>query len=326
MSDEVKQRAIQPECFSDNPDPALVDLSGLSCLAISGADSTSFLQGQLTNNVDDLSEDQGQLTSYCTPKGRMLAIMYLIRLHDSYLMILPEEIVDSVINRLSMFILRADVAITLTTDTSLVGACGLGTHELASLIGQDVPDQDFRLTNSNNNICIKIPATTDRYLYIGTALKLGDSKVYSGSYWTWLDIISGIPSLTTATQEAFVPQMANMEIIDGVSFNKGCYPGQEVVARLHYLGNANRRMFRIECEDDQTLAAGDDIYTPESEQSIGKVVSAVSEQSGHHYGLAVVRIDAVNKGKLSVHSNQGAALNIVPLPYPVPTEIQEKKD
>ena len=326
MSDKLENYAVQPECFSSNPDPALIDLSGLSCIVISGADSSTFLQGQLTNNVNNLSNHQAQLTSYCTPKGRMLAIMYLIRLDENYLVILPEEIADSVISRLKMFVLRSKVEINLAADLTLAGACGLPGSELATLIGQDVPDQDFCLTQSDNNICIKIPATIDRYLYIGTPLKAADIKVYSGIYWTWLDIISGIPSLSSATQEAFVPQMANLELIDGVSFNKGCYPGQEIVARLHYLGNANRRMFRIECEGGQAIGAGDDIYTSGSGQSIGKVVSAVSDQSGHHHGLAVIRIDAVKSGELSVHSSQGNPVKILPLPYPVPTEPKEKTD
>lgn len=328
MSAELQNRAIQPERFSDSVESALIDLSSLSCFQISGSDSASFLQGQLTNNVNELANNQGQLTSYCTPKGRMLAILYLIKLDldDEYLAILPKEIADSVISRLQMFILRSKVEINPVTDKAVVGVAAIPKNELETILGQDIPDEDYHLSHYQNNVCLKIPGSMDRYLYIGQPPKTGDAKVYSDAYWQWLDINSGIPSLTKATQEAFVPQMANMELIDGVSFSKGCYPGQEVVARLHYLGNANRRMFKFECDSEQALNPGDDIYSTGSEQSIGKIVSTVSDESGHHFGLAVIRIDAVKKNELSVHSTQGSRIKILPLPYTVPTEHKEKNN
>jgi folate-binding protein YgfZ len=328
VSAELQNRAIRPERFSDSFESALIDLSSLTCFQISGSDSASFLQGQLTNNVDELANNQGQLTSYCTPKGRMLAILYLIKLDldDEYLAILPKEIADSVISRLQMFILRSKVEIKPVTDKAVVGACAIPKNELETILGQDIPDEDYQLSHYQNNVCLKIPGSMDRYLYIGQPPETGDAKVYSDTYWQWLDINSGIPSLTKATQEAFVPQMANMELIDGVSFSKGCYPGQEVVARLHYLGNANRRMFKFECDSKQALNAGDDIYSTGSEQSIGKIVSTVSDKSGHHFGLAIIRIDAVKKNELSVHSTQGSRIKVLPLPYTVPTEHKEKKN
>ncbi|MEM7304468.1 MAG: folate-binding protein [Pseudomonadota bacterium] len=324
MTEKLHTSAIEPEYFSSNPDPFLTDLGYLGCCQISGADSASFLQGQLTNDVDELSINQGQLTSYCTPKGRMLAIFYLIRLEDAYLAIMPKDIIYVVLKRLQMFILRSKVEINRSENTLLLGACALSNSDLAALTGLDTPNKDYQLAAGNNKL-FKVPGIVDRYIYIGEPLSSSSYPLFTDSYWKWLDIMSGIPSITESTQEAFVPQMANMELIDGVSFSKGCYPGQEVVARLHYLGNANRRMFRIECDSEQALIPGDDVYTSGSEQSIGKIVSAVQENSEHNIGLAVIRIDAVLENKLSVRSTNGSHLDILPLPYNVPLEQKEKK-
>ncbi|MEM8843754.1 MAG: hypothetical protein AAGB35_01815 [Pseudomonadota bacterium] len=316
--------AVEPEQFSSEPEPMLIALDNLDCYVISGEDSQTFLQGQLTNNVDEITSSAGQLTSYCTPKGRMLAIFYLLKWHDQFLAIIPSDISESVIKRLQMFVLRSKVEIKKLEEKSALGIYGVNDHDFKALFKLDLPIEDYQTSTGEDSICIKIPGISNRYIFIGDQLNSNKLIVYTNTYWKWLDIMSGVPSLTESTQEAFVPQMTNMELINGVSFSKGCYPGQEIVARLHYLGNANRRMFRIKSKSEQVLNAGDDVYSSGSEQSIGKLVSAVKENDQQYSGLAVIRIEAVQKNELSVHSGQGSRIEIMPLPYQVPTKLEKK--
>lgn len=335
MVDSLIAIAMEPATFSTELDKAvLTPLDHLCCYEVSGEDAQTFLQGQLTNDVNEISLTLGQLSSYCTPKGRMLATFYICKLQDKYLILIRKDVAESVISRLKMFVLRAKVAINEHPATNvLIGLAGSSTKSILGALNLHQPNNDNEVTCTNNSLCMKVPGIIPRYLLIGDETfntkieKLDKSNVdvYTSDYWQWLDIMSGIPSVTAATQESFVPQMANMELINGVSFSKGCYPGQEIVARLHYLGNASRRMYRIEVSTDKAINPGDDIYQSESDsnQAIGSVVSAIKEDADKFAGLAVLRIEAAQQNKVSIGSPTGIPATIMSLPYEVPTEKKE---
>ena len=293
---------------------------------------TAFLQGQFTNDINLVDSNTAQLTAYCTPKGRMLATFFISRRYESYLLITSKDVAEEVFKRLQMYVMRSKVTITESPETLLLGL-SCNDNFSADWLNLDLPQNNYQVTQDEKTQCIKIPGISPRYLIISNqALAKHINEVadnnpidyYSHHYWQWLDIQAGIPMITLATQEAFVPQMTNMELIDGVSFSKGCYPGQEVVARLHYLGNANRRMFRITSNSSQELQAGDDIYSTSSEQAIGKFLNVMKTGKNKYDGLAVLRIEASKTNSLSTSAKDGDAITLNDLPYDVPTELKEK--
>ncbi len=303
---------------------ALTALDHLCAYRVTGDDAKSFLQGQFSNDLEKTTTTSATLNAYCTPKGRMLAIFYLGQWQQDYIMILPADTAAAVVQRLSMYVMRAKVAFELVTDLQLFGIVDPQGAVISQICANNAPELPYQSYSDEQGLCIRVPATIPRYVILRPQTfdlsQLTHDVVCSHAYWLYLDIISGIPSLSEALQEAFVPQMANMELIDGVSFKKGCYPGQEVVARLHYLGNSNRRMFQFSCACAQTIAAGDDIYDADTQQVVGKVVCALKQDKS--LGLAVIRIASVKVDHLTLHE---AALNILPLPYAVPLDDAEEE-
>ncbi len=324
--------AMTPEAanFSSDPGHAVITpLDHLTCIEVGGDDAQSFLQGQFTNDINEVSPAHGQLSSYCTPKGRMLAIFNVCQWQDNFLLILPADIAETTIKRLQMFVLRSKVEInTQSSISTIIGISGNAPESLLGGLNLNTPDNDYDVSCNKHSLCMKIPGVSSRYLLAGDETftthindqDFSNAKIYPPSYWQWLNIMSGIPAITKVTQESFVPQMANMELINGVSFSKGCYPGQEVVARLHYLGTASRRMYRFESANDKSINAGDDIYMSDngSNQSIGTVVSAVQEDGNKISGLAVLRVEAAQQNQLSIGSPTGLHATVLSLPYDIP--------
>lgn len=333
MAASILDNDITPDHFSTDLDkPTLVNLSHLVCYQVEGEDATTFLQGQFSNDINTVTPSTGQISSYCTPKGRMLAILYICKRGDTYYLITSKDIAEEVMKRLQMYVMRSKVVIKPMDDAILVGICNDNQTTVLDALQLKPADADYQVSTNDNYLCMNIPGVNTRYLVLCNQsseqlqqLSANDINVYNSSYWQWLDIMAGLPNITNNVSEAFVPQMANMELIEGVSFSKGCYPGQEIVARLHYLGNANRRMFRIEASQAEPINIGDDIFSQDSEQPIGKFISVINEGDKKYSGLAVLRIEAVKKNQLAIGSPSGNSAQIMPLPYDVPTELKEKE-
>lgn len=316
---------------------SLVNLQHLCAYRISGQDATEFLQGQFTNDVTQITDQRAQLSAYCTPKGRMLATFYLCRWQEDYILICCADIGESFIQRLSMYIMRAKVKIEQITDELILGVIDPDQH-LASkfsllkslkVVSDNLEHSNYRATCTDEMMCFRVPGPDHRYVLLCRSSDSNEifealneiKQVYPESVWIQMDIMSGTPWINSNTQELFVPQMANMELIEGVSFSKGCYPGQEVVARLHYLGNANRRMFQFFCITEQLLAAGDDILSTESQQTVGKILNVEKVDQHKWIGLAVMRIDHIQDDNLHCHDHQ---ITMTSLPYNVPIEGKNK--
>ncbi len=334
MTASILDNTTSPDRFSTKLDkPTLVNLNHLVCYQVEGDDATTFLQGQFSNDINAVTSSAGQISSYCTPKGRMLAVFYICKRDDTYFLLTSEDIAVEVMKRLQMYVMRSKVSITAIDDALLMGVCCDSQAEILDTLQLTPANHHYQVSANESFIGMNIPSANPRYLIIGNQasaqqlqqLDTKDVNIYSAPYWQWLDIMAGLPSVTSNVQEAFVPQMANMELIDGVSFSKGCYPGQEIVARLHYLGNANRRMFRVSVEQSESINIGDDIYTHGSDQPVGKFVSVINDADNKYSGLAVLRIEAAKKNQLAIGSASGNSLQIMPLPYDVPTESKEKQ-
>ena len=327
------ESAVIPDQYSTNQDkPVLSTLDNLCCYQVSGEDASDFLQGQFSNDIKEVDSTHAQLSAYCTPKGRMLATFIICQRSDGYLLITSSDIASDVMKRLQMYVMRSKVTITALDTLSVFG---LSHDEHSTVISElDVSqiDKDYEVTSSDIFTSIKMPGIAPRYLLIGAKEDFVKRQIfnlekihhYAHQYWQWLDVLSGIPIITSSTQEAFVPQMVNMELIDGVSFSKGCYPGQEIVARLHYLGNANRRMFRVQVKSSTTVQAGDDLYTAQSSQAIGKFLTVIKVAEDKYDALAVLRIEASQENSLSTSLENGGNVNVSSLPYDVSLEAKEK--
>lgn len=329
---DTKVDAISPDHFSTDTDkPVLSVLSHLACYEVSGEDAQTFLQSQFTNDISEVENERAQLSSYCTPKGRMLAIFYVVMRDNKYLLITSKDLSNEVMKRLQMFVMRSQVTINKLDDLVTLGLSQDANNIVLEQMNLPAPTHNYHTTSNGNHVCINIPGIESRYLIIAdqdllTKVDKESCYIYTYEYWQWLDTLAGIPFINADTQEAFVPQMANMELINGVSFSKGCYPGQEVVARLHYLGNANRRMFRVDTVSEKELHAGDEIFSSSSEQAIGKFLTVTKTGNNQYHGLAVLRVDAAKQADLSTAATQGQTVNIMNLPYDVPTDAKQKSD
>lgn len=220
-------------------------LAHLSVLTVGGKDAATLLQGQITCNINDITEEKSSLAALCNPKGRVIATFLLIKKAEVFLLVLPLELLEAVKKRLSLYVLRSLVTISDSSDEyCLIGLC---RPDIAA-------DALFAATCHEETIFVNLGK---RYLLIAEpdkAIAVWQEYVNqqgfqpgSSAQWCLLDIISGIPWLTTETSEEFIPQMLNLDKLGGISFNKGCYTGQEIVARTHYLGQAKRAMFLAEC-------------------------------------------------------------------------------
>jgi tRNA-modifying protein YgfZ len=300
----------------------IADLSHFGLIRFSGEDAQKFLHGQLSNSVEKLDSAHAQFSSYNTPKGRMLATMQLWRDGADYLLMLPAVLREPIQKRLAMYVLRSKVK---TTDASeafaLIGVSGPKAATLIAEIAGPLNQDAMGLTVAEYLSVIRLGehrfvlAVNTHAVEIWDKLKLHATPV-GEPVWRLLDIRAGIPWITPATQEQFVAQMANLDLIGGVDFKKGCYPGQEIVARTHYLGKLKRRMYLVHGDSVPAVQAGDELYSADFEgQASGMVVNSAPSPTGGYDALAVMQIDSAAAQTMHVKSLDGPPLKILPLPY-----------
>lgn len=300
---------------------ALASLDHLGCIRASGEDAQTFLQSQLSNDILELQQQQVQFSAYCTPKGRMLAQFLIIPDQSDFLLLLPRPILEPTLKRLRMFVLRSQVS--LSDESEQLVCLGLAGSQVAQLPAKlTLPETDYQLAQADATLVCKLPAPYPRYLLVTTidqakSLWQGlspDLTTTDHHLWHWLDIQAGLPTIWPQTVDEFVPQMVNLELLNGVNFKKGCYPGQEIVARMHYLGKPKRRMYHLSLEQTVPPAPGTNIYVAGSDgQSAGKIVMAESGQHGSEC-LAVIQNDK-READLRLGDMNGPKLAMAALPY-----------
>lgn len=305
----------------------MADLSQLGLLAFSGEETAEFLQGQFTNDVRGLAADGAAWNGYCSAKGRMLANFLMWKNGPDTCLQMSGDIREAVLKRLKMFILRARVSGRDATDEN-VRLVLAGPQAAAALIeaGLPLPEGAMKTKAGEQGLTVRIGA--DKFVLalapekapaVWTALARHATPVGT-AVWDWLRLSNGIPMIVAATQEEFVPQMVNWEVLGGVSFQKGCYPGQEIVARTQYLGKLKRRMYLAHLTGAEAPAAGDNLYTPDMEgQASGMVVNAAPSPGGGFDVLAVAQIESVAAGQ-SLHwkTPDGPVLEFKAQPYALP--------
>jgi folate-binding protein YgfZ len=330
---QARNAVIQDSCITHYGDAAaelksvcsgtvLADLSHPGLIHFFGEDAQVFLQGQLSCDVRKIDPSNAQYGSYCTPKGRMLA-SFLMWHDGGYIMQLPSALQMAIRKRLAMFVLRAKVELADSSDTLVrMGVAGSRAAALLAEVMGTVPGVHLGVIHAEQGSIIRL--AQDRFELVALpeqapALwqRLSKEATPVGApCWNWLEIKAGIPVITPATQEQFIPQMVNLEAIGGVSFQKGCYPGQEIVARTQYLGKVKRRMYLANIQSAKPVAAGDELFSADmTEQSSGMVVNAAPSPDGGFDVLAVIQISSVEAGKIHWQALDGPTLEIMPLPY-----------
>ena len=294
----------------------IAPLPHLGVIRVDGADAASFLQGQLTQDFALLQDNQARLAAYLSPKGRMLAsFIGLRRSSTELLLVCSRDLLPATLKRLSMFVLRAKARLT---DASADFQCwGLAGDALLSIAGSALPAWSKAEFGSASVVHLYPAESQPRALLVAPA----DAPAPTGpalapGLWDWSEVRSGVATLTAPVVDAFVPQMLNYESIGGVNFKKGCYPGQEVVARSQFRGTLKRRTYLAHALS--ALAVGAEVFAPEdAEQPVGTVVQAAAAPGGGVDALVALQIAAAS-GALHVG---GVALTLLPLPYALLDDI-----
>jgi folate-binding protein YgfZ len=307
----------------------VADLSHWGLIGFSGEEALTFLHGQVTNDLRNLSPERAVFAGYCSAKGRMLANFLVFKRGADLLVMLPESVRESTQKRLTMFILRAKVQARnaggewVRLGLSGPGAAALLTETLglapqAEIMAVAQADQAFAVRLGDDRFDIFV--SPENAPSVWEKLSAGARPIGTPA-WDWLMVDGGIPSIVPETQDQFVPQMTNMADLHGISFNKGCYPGQEIVARTQYLGKQKRRMYLAHVEADAKV--GDPVFSPEfGSQSAGQVANAAPAPGGGYDLLAVMQISSYEGGDVRLASPEGPRLAFRPLPYPVAESAQ----
>ena len=304
--------------------PRWVDLTGRTLIRATGDDAQAFLQGQLTQDVAALDPDRALWAAHCSPKGRMLASFLLWKQDRVFWLDAPDELADAALRRLRMYVLRSRVVLEdARAAWSRFGLCGVPDAGFWKAMGcppappvgrHDMQSETMRVALSPERLLLVVPtAQADHWQTRLSALMTPGSP----EDWTRAAVRDGIPEIRTATQDEWVPQMLNWDLIGGISFKKGCYTGQEIVARTHYLGKTKRRLLRFRTAGRAEI--GQPLYGPDPAVPAGKVALAAPTDEGTEL-LAVVQLEALAAGPLHLGAAGAAPLESLPLPYPVPLD------
>jgi folate-binding protein YgfZ len=304
-------------------------LSDLGLIQANGDDAAGFLHNQLTNDVEHLGSTEARLAGYCSPKGRLLATFLMWKSAEGILLQLPRQIQPAVQKRLQMYVLRAKVKLADISDTHV--ALGIGGTRAADVLKKhfaELPAQPYAKVDGNAGTLIRVADAfgAPRYQWIATRetaeaawTELAAALQPVGTAaWRLAEIRAGVPQITQPTQEQFVPQMVNFELVGGVNFKKGCYPGQEIVARSQYLGKLKRRMVLANV-DAANIHAGGEVYSSaDPDQPCGMIANAEHNPAGGFDCLVEIKLAALQEGTVHVGSAAGPALRFLDLPYALP--------
>jgi len=317
---------IPSELLAAQNGTILCDLDQFGTLRASGEEAQSFLQNMLSNDIREADAVRAQFSSLNSPKGRMLATMLIWRNGGDYLLQLPRVLCEPIRKKLSMYVLRAKVKISDASDEIIsFGLSGANAQEILGKQFGELPQLPLGFIGTEKAGVLKIG---DTRFQISTTAQFAPTLRQSFSRhaqpvgsvcWDWLNIRAGIPIILPQTQEQFVPQMVNFEVIGGVNFKKGCYPGQEIVARMQYLGKLKRRMYPAHLDSGEAPQPGDEFFSADMEGQASGMIANVSPAPGGGFDvLAVLQVSSRETQTVHWKSLQGDTLKFLPLPYLLP--------
>jgi folate-binding protein YgfZ len=311
---------------ADLADGFVAPIDDLALIKVGGVEAAGFLHKQLTNDVEHLSSFEARLAGYCTPKGRLMATLLMWRNEESIFLQLPRAISAALQKRLQMFVMRAKVTLLDASDEQLT--LGLGGRNAAAVLAtwfDALPEQPYAKLDHALGTLVRVADAcgAPRYQWLMSAataqsvwpvlaatLAAGDDAA-----WTLSQVHAGVPQIDAATQEQFVPQMVNFELLGGVNFKKGCYPGQEIVARSQYLGKLKRRTTLVTIAGT-AAKAGDELFAiSDPEQPCGMIVNAAPNGAGGIDALVEIKLAAIDDASIHVGAVDGDPVQFLTMPY-----------
>jgi len=315
-----------------NDDLFLSDLSWLGLIEMSGDDRQTFLQGQVTNDVNAISSSLSHLSAYCTPKGRMRALFTIFsrqtQTQSKLYLQLPVELLEANLKRLQMFIMMSKVELKDVSSTLIrIGVAGKQAIKYLQQQGLSIPVEINGVTQSGDITLIRCSGEIPRFECIGNLENIKGlwetlspyAKLLDTRHWKLLNIHAGIPNIYPENNEMFIPQMLNLQALNGINFKKGCYTGQEVVARMQYLGKLKRHMYLAHSDSETLPAIGARIFSPNSSssQGDGNIVDVQPALEGGIDMLVVVTNDAFESQNVFLDEAQLLPLSFMELPYAI---------
>lgn len=303
-------------------------LTDLSLIEVTGENAAEFLHNQLSNDVQHLGSNETRFAAYCSPKGRMLASLLFWKIESTIILQVSSTLQETIQKRLQMFVMRAKVKLRNVSDELI--SIGLGGAKAETTLQQwfpQLPDiVNAKIDNDSGSLIRAADAFGQtRYQWIIKREVLEviwpelESKLthVSNNVWRRAEILAGIAHITKKTEEKFVPQMVNFELIGGVNFKKGCYPGQEIVARSQYLGKLKRRMFIAEIFSNDVQAGMEVFSSADASQPCGMIVNAEIQDQQKHLCLVEMKMADFESGNIHLGKDLGSTLTFLPLPYPM---------
>ncbi|MDR2174218.1 MAG: hypothetical protein LBE32_08515 [Burkholderiales bacterium] len=321
------------ECDAFDRSLCLADAADRGLLRVSGADATAFLHNQFSTNVSALLPGHGQYSTYNSPKGRMLASLFLWRSADDanipvFFILLAADLVETIRKRLSMYVLRSKVTLEdVSASYAFLGLCGADAvfARAQACLGLDSFPK-LHCVQTQNDIAIATLSPTRLLLTLPLETLPAHWHTFSqsthpaGRYlWRRATILDGIPLITAATADRLIPQSANWDALGGLDFQKGCYPGQEIIARTRYLGRIKERLYLARCEEEAAFTVGTPLYSPAfGEQACGLIVNTAPDRQGQIM-LVSFQTTAADS-PIHVARPDGPMLTLLPLPYELPAD------
>jgi tRNA-modifying protein YgfZ len=309
---------------------ACVTLAQFGLIEANGEDAATFLHNQLTNDVEHLDAASAALAGYCSPKGRLLASFLVWRAGQDVRLLASRDLLPAVVKRLSMFVLRAKAKLAVSESMTLIGFAGEVRDTLSTLFDA-LPDGALSVVDGPAGTLIRLSDAVGRPRYLWCApvaaaaafLEAKRLPQVSEAVWDWLSVRSGEAWITPPTVEQFVPQMVNYDAIGAVNFRKGCYPGQEIVARSQYRGTIKRRtaLAHLDSDVDSLRAGGEIFHSGDPGQPCGMIVNAASAPAGGVDVLVEIKLAALEGGTVHAGAPDGPVLHFEALPYALPSEV-----
>jgi hypothetical protein len=299
-------------------------LSHEGILAVRGPDANKFLQGQVTCNLNYLHDKHSSLGARCTPKGRMQSSFRIVQVSDGYLLAMAGDLLAAQLADLQKYAVFSKSR--LGDESHAWVRFGLsGADELLRELGLDLPHEADSVIQANQLLALRLadgraelwaPAEQAAPLQARLTSQLTEAPLNA---WLLAQIRAGIGQVLGGTRELFIPQMLNLQALGGVSFKKGCYTGQEIVARMQYLGKLKRRLYRLSLAGEQLPEPATAVFSPVHNSSVGEVVLAAHSDSGIEL-LAVLLEDAAQDGRIHLGTAEGPPLSLLDLPYTLDTD------
>ncbi len=289
----------------------LIKLDQYDLIEIKGKDAREFLNNQFTNDLKTLPENESSLGAWCSIKGRVLYTFRIWFENETFWLILPSVQTESFLKKLKMFVFRSDVMIDQIHDKNVYGLYGKESDQFL----KNIPDNDNAFVRNEDDLVIKIPALIPRYLIISENENFETTD--KNNSWKLLDIMAGIPEILPETADQFLPQMLDLENLGGLSFQKGCYPGQEIVARVKYRGELKKQLYQAHVETSIKVEAGSILVTANDDQALaGHIVNAVQLKENNRANgtnwkiLAVINIASATDNNIQLKEDSAAKLQL----------------